>query len=246
VAATVGASVAATVGASVAATVGASVAASVGAGVGATHCSFAASHVSPAWQHSTTFAPAQHVVPSGQHAPAPFAARAAQHELPALQQKALLCAPLNSPQHDCEAAHGAADCCHTQQMSPPAFQMQCGVCVPAPQHVSVAPSQFTPVPASLPGQLKAGAGASVAATVGASVAATVGASVAATVGASVAATVGASVAASVGAAVATHCCRSTSHVSYDWQHSTTFAPAQQCVSSGQHAPAPFAARTAQQ
>ena len=112
----------------------------------------------------------QHSAFSGQHDAPFFAAGLAdgQQNEPSSQQKARLSAPTPSPQHVCRARHRAEPMFHTQQWSPSfaASGMQFGVMVPAPQHCSVAWSQFTPyVVPNGPGQfhpLFVGSGALVA------------------------------------------------------------------------------------
>jgi hypothetical protein len=124
--------------------VGASV---TGAAVADAHRMLSRSHASPWLQQKVAFGVRQHTPFSWQHVLVPTEAGspAAQQKEPSSQQKARLFAPVPSPQHVCRARHDADPTFHRQQWSVLDRLLQCGVSVPAPQHCSVAASQFTPV-----------------------------------------------------------------------------------------------------
>jgi hypothetical protein len=84
-------------------------------------------------------APAQQVVPVGQHEAPCVDDDAWQQVDPALQQKAELLAPgPYAPQHVCDALHVAAPLKCVQHCLPEFFGMHCGNMVPAPQQSSSA------------------------------------------------------------------------------------------------------------
>jgi hypothetical protein len=96
-------------------------------------------HTSSDAQHRPMLAPAQHVVPVGQHDEPCVDDDAWQHVEPSLQQKAELLAPgPYAPQHVCDALHVAAPLKCVQHCLPEFFGMHCGNIVPAPQQSSFA------------------------------------------------------------------------------------------------------------